>query len=312
MAAALRSPSIPAGLACLSSAPSPAAQPALTLQALGQLNLEEEYLRAAIAENASPSELHLLLARVDVAQNNQPGALLDALKAAPTYSQVDFSDLPEDVWRFLYPLAYSPIIEREAGANHLDPQLVMGLIRQESAYNPQALSSANARGLMQVLPETAAHSNRSSRVRSAAQQLYDPAYNIRLGSAYLAGLLKEFDGRPEMAMAAYHAGDFRVRDWLSKSTFPEPLMFLESIPIPATRTYVELVLRDAEIYRQLMMDSPRFAECEESKTGSRGAGLYPAAAIRPDYSRVPSAALPAAFKGGEKSRQTSHPSRSGW
>jgi soluble lytic murein transglycosylase len=115
---------------------------------------------------------------------------------------------------------------------------------------------------MQLLPETAAHSNRSARVRGVTRRLYDPAYNVRVGSAYLAILLKEFDGHPEMALAAYNAGDSRVRDWLSKATFPEPLMFLESIPISETRIYVEMVLRDAEIYRQLLSDSPRFAECK--------------------------------------------------
>ena len=211
VATALGSPSIPAGLACFSSAPSLAAQPALILHDLGQLSLEDQYLREAIDDNTSPSELRLLLARLDAAQNNLPGALLDALKAVPAYPQVDFSRLPDDVWKLLYPRSYSQIIEREAGINHVDPHLIMGLIRQESAFNPQALSSANARGLMQLLPETAAHSNRRSRVRGVTRRLYDPDYNVRLGSAYLASLLKDFDGRPELAMAAYHAGDFRVR-----------------------------------------------------------------------------------------------------
>ena len=78
-------------------------------------------------------------------------------------------------------------------------------------------------------------------------------------------MLQLFNGRPELAMAAYNAGDFRVRDWLSKATFPEPVMFVESIPIPATRAYVELVLRDREVYRQLLTGSPQFAECDHAK-----------------------------------------------
>jgi soluble lytic murein transglycosylase len=137
----------------------------------------------------------------------------------------------------------------------------MGLIRQESAFNPRALSVANARGLMQLLPETAAHSIRRSRTRAAAQRLNDPAYNVRSGCAYLAGLMKAFDGRPEFALAAYNAGDFRVKDWMEKYSFPDTGTFLESIPIPATRSYVELVLRDAEIYRELLTRSPHFAVC---------------------------------------------------
>ena len=173
---------------------------------------------------------------------------------------MEFSDLPQEVWGFLYPQAYWKLIERQARLNKLDPYLVMGLIRQESAFNARALSVANARGLMQILPETAAHSSRPSRTRTAARRLYDPNYNVRVGCAYLAGLMKEFDGRPELAMAAYNAGDFRVKDWMKKYTFRDSGMFLESIPIPATRTYVELVLRDAEIYRQLLSGSPHFAQ----------------------------------------------------
>ena len=228
----------------------------------------EEYLKAAIAESLSVPELRLLLAREDAAKNNQTGALSDTLKAAPAYSQADFSALPEEVWEFLYPLPYSKLIVREAARNNLDPYLVMGLIRQESAFNPQALSSANARGLMQVLPETAAGSKRASRVRSAGRRLYEPEYNIRFGCSYLSQLLKKFDDKPEMAAAAYNAGDFRVRDWSSKASFPDSLTFMESIPIPATRSYVELVLRDAEIYRQLKTGSPHFAVCGESKAAS--------------------------------------------
>ena len=134
---------------------------------------------------------------------------------------MDFSDLPEEVWDFLYPQAYWKLIAAQARLNHLDPYLVMGLIRQESAFSPRALSVANARGLMQVLPETAAHSTRPSRTRAAERRLYDPNYNVRVGCAYLAGLLKDFDGRPELAMAAYNAGDFRVKDWVKKYSFPD-------------------------------------------------------------------------------------------
>jgi len=73
---------------------------------------------------------------------------------------MDFSDLPQEVWGFLYPQAYWELIERQARLNKLNPYLVMGLIRQESAFNARALSVANARGLMQILPETAANSSR--------------------------------------------------------------------------------------------------------------------------------------------------------
>ena len=265
LAPALLAPVIPQGLPCLAIAPSDAARPALILRALNLKSLEEDFLKAAVAGDNPPPELRLLLAEIYREQNNAASALFCLLKAEPAYAQVEFSELPQEAWDFLYPQAYRKLIVSEARLNHLDPYLVMGLIRQESAFSPLALSVSNARGLMQVLPETAARTKRSSRTRVVGRRLYNPTYNVRVGCAYLASLMKVFDNRPELAMAAYHAGDFRVKDWVSKYTFRDPGMFLESIPIPATRTYVELVLRDAEVYRQLLSGSPHFAKCPQAQ-----------------------------------------------
>ncbi len=220
LAPALLAPVIPQGLACLAIAPSDAARPALILRALNLKSLEEDFLKAAVAGDNPPPELRLLLAEIYREQNNAASALFCALKAEPAYAQVEFSELPEEVWDFLYPQAYRKLIVSQARLNHLDPYLVMGLIRQESAFSPLALSVSNARGLMQVLPETAARTNRPSRTRVVGRRLYDPTYNVRVGCAYLASLMKVFDNRPELAMAAYHAGDFRVKDWVSEIFLP--------------------------------------------------------------------------------------------
>ncbi len=261
-------PTNPPDLACAHITPSDAARPALILEALDLPNVEQEFLKATVAgENSSP-ELRLLLAATYAAQGNAAGGLFGALRTAPSYSQMAFSDLPEEFWNLLYPRAYSKLIETQARLNKLDPYLVMGLIRQESAFSLGALSVANARGLMQVMPQTAAETTRS-RVRTARRLLYDPNYNVRVGCMYLAKLLKEFDGKPEFAMAAYNAGDFRVKDWMKKYTFRDEGVFLESIPISATRAYVEQVLRDAEVYRQLLSGSPRFAQCSRGQSAAR-------------------------------------------
>ena len=254
-----------ARITCQSSAPSEITRPPLVLRALNLKDLEEEFLKAAVARDNSPAELRMLLAQVYGDQKKPASALFCALKASPDYPQLAFSDLPEEVWDYLYPRAYGKFIEGQARLHHLDPYLVMGLIRQESAYSPLALSVSNARGLMQVLPETAARTNHTTRTRLVARRLYEPAYNVRVGCTYLSSLMKDFDNRPDLAMAAYHAGDFRVRDWLGKSSFHDPAMFVESIPIPATRTYVELVLRDAQIYRELLSASPHFAPCTQAR-----------------------------------------------
>ncbi len=233
LAPLLLSPVVPPGVACLTTSTSgDAAQPVLILQALDLKDLEEDYLKAAVSGNSAPPELRLWLARLEGSHDKASAALFDTIKIAPAYSQEEFSALPKEIWDFLYPQAYKKLIERQALLSHVDPQLVRGLIRQESAFNPHALSSADARGLMQILPETATPSRRSSRLRAVGVRLYDPTYNVRFGCTYLKELLKQFDGRPEFAMAAYHAGDFRVKDWLSKASFPDAVTFLRAFRFP--------------------------------------------------------------------------------
>jgi soluble lytic murein transglycosylase len=114
---------------------------------------------------------------------------------------------------------------------------------------------------MQVMPTTATSSKRASRIRYAGMRLYNATYNIRFGCAYLQTLLNEFNSKPEQALAAYNAGDFRVRDWMKDTSFRDSSEFLEAIPIHATRAYVESVLRDAAIYRQLLTGQAKFATC---------------------------------------------------
>jgi len=246
------------------------------LQALGLESLAESALETALAEGGAEPDLRMALSELESGQGNASAALFDAIKLLPKYSDYDFSALPGPVWDWLYPRAYWKLVQRQARANGLDPYLVLGLIRQESAFNPRATSRADARGLMQILPKTATRSRRPSHLRITGRRLYDPAYNVRLGCAYLRGLIKAFDGSLEEALAAYNAGDFRVKDWLDHSTFEDSTEFLETIPFYDTRAYVEAVLRDAAIYRELMAAKPNFAEClpaaPAGKSSPRGEG----------------------------------------
>jgi soluble lytic murein transglycosylase len=235
--------------------------PVLVLQALSLDGLAEQYLKASLATRPALPGLRFLLSRLEAGQGNASAAIFDAIKIVPEYPSYEFSELPREMWNLLYPQSYWKLVQGQARANKLDPYLVMGLIRQESAFNAHATSAADARGLMQVLPKTASRSSRPSRIRSTGARLYDPTYNIRFGCSYLRSLLKDFDGQSEMALAAYNAGDFRVRDWLKSNSFRDSSEFLEAIPIRATRVYVESVLRDAAIYRQLLTGSAKFAMC---------------------------------------------------
>jgi soluble lytic murein transglycosylase len=246
---------------CPANLPAESLQPALALQALSLDSLAEQYLKASLAAWPAQPELRFFLSQLEAGQGNASAGLFDAIKIVPDYSFYEFSELPREMWNLLFPQTYWKLVQRQARANRLDPYLVMGLIRQESAFNARASSSADARGLMQVLPKTASRSKRPSRIRSTGARLYNPTYNVRFGCSYLRSLLKDFEGKPELALAAYNAGDFRVREWLKGNSFRDSSEFLEAIPIHATRIYVESVLRDAAIYRQLLTGAAKFARC---------------------------------------------------
>jgi soluble lytic murein transglycosylase len=154
-------------------------------------------------------------------------------------------------YRLLYPLVDGDELQRAARANKLDPWLVAGLIRQESYFNPHAVSVANARGLMQVLPSVGEEVARSLRfpVWSPAV-LFDADANLQLGTAHLAAFMKEYDTLPRV-LAAYNAGGSRVTRWSTKAGMDDPELFVERIPYVETRDYVRIVQRNADMYRML-------------------------------------------------------------
>lgn len=131
--------------------------------------------------------------------------------------------------------------------------LLLGLIRQESMFNPTITSPANAIGLTQLLPSTARGLARELGIGFSASRLTDPAYNIRLGSRYLADRIDGFNGSVILAVASYNAGPARVRQWLESIGDPrdgrDPVDWIEQIPIDETRNYVQRVLEATQIYR---------------------------------------------------------------
>ena len=128
--------------------------------------------------------------------------------------------------------------------------LIAGLIRQESAFESKAMSHAGAIGLMQVEPKTALKVARQLRVHYARARLTDPGYNLQLGSRYLANLIQSF-GTPEAALAAYNAGEDHVVQWTTGQNYLETAEFVESIPFTETREYVQIVIRNSDVYRQV-------------------------------------------------------------
>ena len=152
----------------------------------------------------------------------------------------------------LFPKPYVEKAIQESSQYNLSPYLVMGLMRQESAFNKRVVSSANAIGLMQLLPTTATRVARSMRTELPDRNdLKKPAVNIQLGVKYLSGLLRNFEDNIIFALASYNAGPSKVRQWMEVRSDLKPLEFMESIPYKETRNYVKKVLRNYVIYKTL-------------------------------------------------------------
>lgn len=162
--------------------------------------------------------------------------------------------LPLLLWQALYPQAFWEPVARAAARFGIDPYLVAGLIREESRFDPNAVSPANAYGLMQLLPGTAKGAARLVGISAPdLRGLIDPQTNITLGSVVLQELLHTFN-RVDLALAAYNAGPEAVRGWLGRRVPFDPDAFVEEIPYTETRLYVKTVLQSAGIYRWLYRD----------------------------------------------------------
>ncbi len=154
------------------------------------------------------------------------------------------------LYELRFPIAHRRLVEERAEALGLDPALVLALIRAESAWMPDARSHANAHGLMQLLPGTAAELARAEGLRyTRSRDLHEPTLNIRLGTAYLQRMLARYDGSPWLAAAAYNAGPSPVARWLaSDRPVGDPDLWIETISYRETRDYVARILAFSLIY----------------------------------------------------------------
>jgi len=160
---------------------------------------------------------------------------------------------PGALRRYLYPLGYWDAVHETAGTRGVDPLLVVALIRQESLFETDAVSPANAHGLMQLLPSTARELSGGGAVRRAA--LHVPQTNIALGVALLRRLLDRYDGSRPKALAAYNAGEEAVGKWDRRYGAREADEFVELISYRETRDYVKAVTRNYRTYRKLYASS---------------------------------------------------------
>ena len=173
-------------------------------------------------------------------------------KAISFYASASIDEIPLAYWKILFPQPYWGTIQSESSKNGLDPYMVASLIRQESEFNPGVVSHANAYGLMQLLPSVGRQMAKQEGIRHFNDgELLDPNTNIRLGTLYLRQTLNQFGDKPEYAFAAYNAGADRVTDWQSIGSYKGIDEFVESIPFTETRDYVQAIIRNEMIYREL-------------------------------------------------------------
>jgi soluble lytic murein transglycosylase len=239
---------------------------AQALQSIAFDSSAELELRSAYADTHA-SALLLAIAKAAEQAGHYGAGIVTTRQVVTQFEARRLDQIPDEALRTAYPLPFRELIERESLHYHLDPMLVAGLIRQESAFATDAVSYANAVGLMQLWPPTATKLARSLKFRYARGRLFDPEYNVKLGTLYLSDLLMAF-GTPEAALAAYNAGENHVGEWSAGQNYQETAEFVESIPITQTREYVQIVARNAELYRQIYKRGPATLAKASSPTDS--------------------------------------------
>ena len=177
---------------------------------------------------------------------------INALKRAyPQYLAAGGEELPPDVLEVLFPMAYWALIQKYAPARGLDPYVIAALMAQESTFDADIRSHANAIGLMQIVPATGRRYARTLRIpRFTAAKLTDPEINVRIGTAYFADLVEHFGG-VHYALASYNAGPSPVSRWIAEKPGVARDEFIDDIPYPETQNYVKRILGTADDYRRL-------------------------------------------------------------
>ena len=221
----------------------------LTDLGLGELALIElEALRETVDPRAFDAEEAMALAAA-----GRPRESIQAIrKAFPALGGARQSSVPREALELYYPLAYRDLVVRFAGERALDTDLVLGMIRQESAFDAEATSWAGARGLMQIIPSTGRETAQRLGLDFSTQKLVDPEFSIRLGTAYFRQVMDMFDDDVELALAGYNGGPYRLRRlWRQAGSGVEKDEFFEGLPVAESRTYVKRILLLSDSYRRL-------------------------------------------------------------
>jgi len=228
----------------------PALRRARLLTDLGLDDLASSEIELSRAK-AEPHAVAALEALILSRRGERRKSMLTIRAAFPALGSPYQASLPEEALRLYYPLDYQPTILKWAEANRLPPYVVYGMIRQESGFDVNAVSTAGARGLMQIMPSTAKELARHFGVPFSRDRMSDPAFNLQIGTAYFREVLSMFDDNLDLALAGYNGGPFRIKRLWHQSGGKEVDRFLEGLDIEESKIYVKRILVLSDSYRQL-------------------------------------------------------------
>jgi len=220
-------------------------EPHLELAGLGFWRDAAEEAAANLATESSP-ELRRMAGALWV-RAGEPAKAVAAVEPLVVPALAEMQDADPELWDLAYPRAFWSELQVQAERYGVDPYLVLAVMREESRFDPEAVSPARAIGLMQLLPSTA---QGILGTRLPPSRLMNPHLNIRAGVNYLAGLIRRYDGHMPLAVAAYNSGPGGVRAvrTLAQTDLDR---FVESLPYAETRAYVQRVMQSYGIYRWL-------------------------------------------------------------
>lgn len=239
--------------------PLPEVKPIQT-EPLIRLLLANEMYDDALAELRHAQRAWGNSARIDATVAwvyNKKGELRRAIslmrRTYPQFLTAGGQQLPVEILQVIFPLVYWDSIRKYSAQYDLDPYLIAALVAQESTFDAGVRSSANAWGLMQLVPSTGRKLARSLRLRFTMASLTNPEMNLRLGTLHFSHLVSQFGGT-YYALASYNAGDSRVVKWKAERPGLDEDEFIDDIPFPETQNYVKRILGTAEDYRRLYPD----------------------------------------------------------
>lgn len=223
---------------------------ASTLAKAGLKDLAEAELRFGADAGEQPQLLAMELAKL--LSDGDPAKGMRYIKRyARGYLLMPIASAPKEFWRLAFPLPYRAPLDRFTAQYNIDSFLMAALIRQESEFDPQAVSVTGARGLSQIQPTTGREQAQKLKLAFTAAKLFQPEFNLQLGTFYFDWLTKQLSGDVDAVLASYNAGLSRAKQWKKWGDFREPAEFIETIPLTQTRDYVQAVRRNAVAYREI-------------------------------------------------------------